>query len=192
MTHHVLRIDASARTQNSVSRELADHAIAQIPNADLTTRDIGYGLPHINETWVGATFTPPENRTEDQNNALALSDEIIDEVKAADTIVISAAIYNFNIPSTLKAWIDQIGRVGVTFRYTENGPVGLLENKKVIFALASGGTDIGSEVDFATDYLRFIMGFVGITDVHFVLAKGQDTADAHASLDALLGEAIAA
>ncbi|MCV6825447.1 MULTISPECIES: FMN-dependent NADH-azoreductase [Halocynthiibacter] len=192
MTTKVLRIDASARTQNSVSRDLADHAVSLIPDAEVTSRDIGQGLPHINETWVGATFTPPESRTEAQSEALALSDEILQEVQDADTIVISTPIYNFNIPSTLKAWIDQIGRAGVAFKYTENGPVGLLEDKRVVIALASGGTDIGSNVDFATDYLRFIFGFVGIKDVHFVLAKGDDNAEAHETLASLLGDRIAA
>ena len=88
----------------------------------------------------------------------------------ADTIVIGTPIYNFSVPSTLKAWIDLVARVGVTFNYTETGPVGLLEGKRAIIAVASGGTQAGSDIDFATTYLRHVLGFIGITDVELVAA----------------------
>ena len=99
-----------------------------------------------------------------------MSGALIEEIKAADVIVIGVPIYNFGVPASLKAWVDQIARAGVTFRYTENGPQGLLDGKRAIIALASGGTAIGSDIDFASDYLRHIMGFIGITEVEIVAA----------------------
>jgi FMN-dependent NADH-azoreductase len=119
---------------------------------------------------VTGTFTPADARSDAQNEALSFSDTLVAEVIAADTIVIGTPIYNFGAPAVLKAWIDQIARAGVTFQYTENGPEGLLEGKKVIIAVASGGTQIGSDYDFASPYLKFALGFLGITDVT-VLSK---------------------
>lgn len=170
MTHSILRIDASARRDGSVSRDLADRIIARFPDATVTRRDLAGGLPLIDETWVGANFTPEADRTDEQRATLALSDRLIAEVQAADTLVIGLPIYNFGVPATLKAWVDQIARAGVTFRYTENGPEGLLTGKRAIVAVASGGTETGSEIDFATGYLRHVLGFVGITEVAFVAA----------------------
>lgn len=165
MTHTVLHIDASARFADSASRKASAQIVAA-QNADkIIRRDLAQGLPFLDETFTIATFTPAEDRTEAQNQALTISDGLVAELMAADTIVIGAPIYNFSIPAVLKAWIDQIARVGMTFAYTETGPKGLLEGKKVIITLASGGTPLGSEIDFASPYLRFALGFVGITDV---------------------------
>lgn len=166
----ILRIDTSARSSGSVSRDLTDRVIARFPDATVTTRDLAPGLPLIDETWVGANFTPAADRTPDQRAVLALSDELIAEVQAADTLVIGLPIYNFGVPATLKAWVDQVVRAGVTFRYTENGPEGLLQGKRAIVIVASGGTRAGSEIDFATGYIRHVLGFVGITEVEFVTA----------------------
>lgn len=166
----ILRIDTSARSSGSVSRDLTDRVIARFPDATVTTRDLAPGLPLIDETWVGANFTPAADRTPDQRAVLALSDELIAEVQAADTLVIGLPIYNFGVPATLKAWVDQVVRAGVTFRYTENGPEGLLQGKRAIVIVASGGTQAGSEIDFATGYIRHVLGFVGITEVEFVTA----------------------
>ena len=166
----ILRIDTSARSSGSVSRDLTDRVIARFPEATVTTRDLAPGLPLIDETWVGANFTPAADRTPDQRAGLALSDELIAEVEAADTLVIGLPIYNFGVPATLKAWVDQVARAGVTFRYTENGPEGLLQGKRAIVIVASGGTEAGSEIDFATGYIRHVLGFVGITEVEFVTA----------------------
>jgi FMN-dependent NADH-azoreductase len=170
MTTSILRIDASARREGSVSRDLTDRIIARFPGATVTTRDLAPGLPLINETWVGANFTPEADRTPDQRATLALSDDLIAEVKAADTLVIGLPIYNFGVPATLKAWVDQVARAGVTFRYTETGPEGLLTGKRAIVAVASGGTEAGSEIDFATGYIRHVLGFIGIAEVDFVTA----------------------
>jgi hypothetical protein len=92
------------------------------------------------------------------------------ELKAADTLVIGLPIYNFGVPAALKAWVDQVARAGVTFKYSEYGPKGLLEGKRAIVAVASGGTEAGSDIDFATGYIRHVLGFIGITDVEFVTA----------------------
>jgi FMN-dependent NADH-azoreductase len=171
MPRSLLRIDASARRDGSVSRDLADSIIARFGDeATVTTRDLAAGLPLIDEAWIGANFTPAENRTDAQRATLALSDQLVAELQAADTLVIGLPIYNFGIPAALKAWIDLVARAGVTFRYTEAGPQGLLTGKRAIVAVASGGTQAGSDVDFATGYIRHVLGFIGITDVTFVTA----------------------
>lgn len=169
MTQTVLHIDASARLAGSTSRDLSAR-IAEKMGGNIIRRDLKNGIPQIDETWVSANFTPGEDRTDDQTAALALSDTLIQEIKAAEVLVIGAPIYNFAVPASLKAWVDQIARAGVTFKYTENGPQGLLEGKRAIIVLTSGGTAIGSEIDFASGYMRHIMGFIGITDVEFVTA----------------------
>lgn len=182
---NILRIDSSARRDGSVSRSLADRYLARL-TGDVTTRDLADGLPHLDGVWAGATFTPPEARSAEQNAALALSDELLAEVNAADTIVISSPIYNFTIPSTLKAWLDHLARVGVSFHYTEEGPVGLLTGKRVVVLVASGGVPVGSPMDFATPYLKHMFGFMGITDVEVIGAAGADgLPGAEASIDAL-------
>lgn len=169
MTQTILHIDASARQTGSTTRELTAR-IADKLGGKIIHRDLTDALPLIDETWVNANFTPADQRTDAQRQALALSDDLIDEVDAADVLVIGVPLYNFSVPAALKAWIDQIGRVGVAFKYTENGPVGLLHGKRAILVLATGGTPVGSDIDFATDYMRHIMGFIGITDVEVVAA----------------------
>ena len=183
-----LRIETSVNRENSVTRKLTDRIISTLGDSDVVTRDIAIEpLPLIDSTWASARVKPADERSTLDQEALALSDALVAEVQAADTIVISAPIYNFTIPASLKAWIDLIARVGVTFNYTADGPVGLLENKRVIVAFASGGTGI----DFASGYLRFVLGFLGITDVTFVAADqlamdAEGTiARANAQIDAL-------
>lgn len=166
---HILRIDASARHEGSVSRDVTDQIIAHL-DAPVTVRDLAAGIPLIDAAWIGANFTPEADRTPKQAQALALSDTLVAEIQAADTLVIGLPIYNFGVPAALKAWIDQVARAGVTFRYTANGPEGLLSGKRAIIAMASGGTQAGSEIDFATGYLRHVLGFIGITDVTLITA----------------------
>lgn len=182
MSHTILHIDASARHEGSVSRDLTARIIEALPKARVITRDVAdTPLPHITEDWVGANFTPADARSNAQKAVLAQSDALVAELEAADTIVIGLPVYNFGVPAALKAWIDQVGRAGRTFKYTETGPVGLLEGKRAIVAVASGGTKAGSEIDFATPYLRHFLGFIGITDVQFVTAD-QLMVDAEAGL----------
>ncbi len=174
---HILRIDASARTHGSTTRELADQLEARLVEqgygALVTRRDLGLNPPPLlNEAWVGANFTDAAERSDEQKALLAASEELIGEIEAADTIIITAPIYNFSIPASLKAWIDQVARARRTFRYTEAGPEGLLKGKRAYIVFASGGVALGSEVDFASAYLRHILGFVGISDVEFIAADG--------------------
>ena len=170
----VLKVDSSARREGSVTRRLADRAIAELGEGgtEVTTiiRDVAAGLPVVDEAWVAANFTDPAERTAEQKARLALSDTLVAEVKAADVLLIGVPIYNFGIPAALKAWVDLIARARETFRYTENGPEGLLTDKRAILVLASGGTTVGSEIDFATGYLKHIMSFIGITDVTVIAA----------------------
>lgn len=186
MTTRILRIDASARTEGSVSRDLADRIVARFESEgpiEITRRDLAAtDLPYLDAGWVGANFTPADDRTEDQKSALSLSDDLIDEIKAADVLLFGLPIYNFGVPAALKAWVDLTARVGVTFEYSEYGPKGLLEGKRAIVAVASGGTEAGSDIDFATPYLRHVLAFIGITDVTFVAAD-RLSLDADATLE---------
>lgn len=180
MTHTVLRIDASARHSGSESRALTQRIIDRLAPEAVINRDLAVAMPAIDADWLAANWTPADYRTDAQRQTLALSDTLIEEIKSADTIVIGAPIYNFGIPATLKTWIDLIARAGITFKYSETGPQGLLTGKRAIVAITSGGTQVGSEIDFASGYLRHVLGFVGITDVQFVAAD-QLMVDAEAS-----------
>ena len=169
----ILRVDASMRREGSVSRELSDKLIERLSGAEtrVITRDLLENpLPFINEAWIGANFTDPAERSDEQRAALAASDALIEEVRAADTLVIGVPLYNFSVPAALKAWIDMIARARETFRYTENGPVGLLEGKKAYLVVTSGGVPVGSENDFASGYMRHVLGFIGIKDVTIIEA----------------------
>ena len=126
MTHTVLNIQASARHDGSVTRQLSDKILTKIAADQTITRDLATGLPLLDAAWLAANFTLADDRTDVQRETLALSDSLITEIKQADTIVIGSPVYNFSVPAVLKAWIDQIARVGVTFKYTPDGPVGLL------------------------------------------------------------------
>ena len=178
---HILRIDSSAKSEGSSTRRLLDMIEAQVGRAD-ARRDLGgEAVPQIDGTWVASNFTPVDERDPEQRERLAFSDALVAELQAADLILIALPVYNFTVPGALKAWIDLVCRAGVTFRYTQDGPVGLLEGKRAIVAVASGGTKVGSEIDYATPYMRHILGFIGITDVTFVAADGQG-ADADAAM----------
>ena len=170
MTHTVLNIQASARHDGSVTRQLSDKILTEIAADQTITRDLATGLPLLDAAWLAANFTLADNRTDVQRETLALSDSLITEIKQADTIVIGSPVYNFSVPAVLKAWIDQIARVGVTFKYTPDGPVGLLSGKRAIIVIASGGTPVGSDIDYVSGYLKHIMGFIGITDVTIIAA----------------------
>lgn len=170
---HILHLEASARRDTShsrlVSRRLVDR-LQQAYSAKVTHRDLSSGLPYVDEQMIGAYYTMPQDRTDEQQAAIALSERLVDELEAADIIVAAVPMYNFGIPASFKAWIDLVARVGRTFRYTESGPVGLLEGKTMYISVATGGTPLGSEADFISPYLRHVLAFIGITDVHFVAA----------------------
>jgi FMN-dependent NADH-azoreductase len=171
---NILRVDSSMRTEGSVSRDLADKLVEQLSNANtkVTVRDLAKGISLIDENWIGANFTDPAERSEEQKGFLAASDELVGELHDADTIVITAPVYNFHVPAALKAWIDMVARARETFRYTENGPEGLLKGKKAYVIVTSGGTVLDSEYDFVSGYLKHVLGFIGITDVSFIDGSG--------------------
>jgi len=175
MAKSILRLDASMRKTGSYSRDLSDKLIKQLTsekNSKVTIRDLAEGIPLIDENWIKANFTSIDERTAEQNKYLATSDVLVDELNNADLIVIGLPIYNFGVPAAFKAWIDQVVRSKLTFRYGDNGPIGLVDNKKAYIIIASGGTKLGTEIDFISDYLRHILGFIGITDVTFIDSSG--------------------
>ncbi|MFP7572267.1 FMN-dependent NADH-azoreductase [Marivita sp. S2033] len=171
---NILRVESSIKGDAAVSRRLTDRIVARLvaanPDAVTVTRDLAAGIRPVDGQWLGAVYTPTEARTESQQATAAYADALLDEVKAADVLVIALPVYNFGLPAQLKAWIDQLARKGETFRYTEAGPEGLLPGKRAIVAYTSDGTKLGSEIDFASGYLRHILGFFGIADVEFVAA----------------------
>ncbi len=172
MTHTILHINASGTTDGSVSRAATAQLIADMNPARVMTRDLAATpLPQVDDTWITARMVPESDRTDADRTALALSDELIAELKAADTVVIGMPMYNFGMPAALKAWIDLIARPKVTFAYSEDGPVGLLGGKRAVVAVASGGVPVDSPVDFATPHLRQVLRFIGIEDITVHVAK---------------------
>ena len=170
----ILKISSSGRIEGSTSRALSRDLISALKDRygdiDVVDRDLATGVPVVDEAWIEANFTPEASRTEQQRKALAFSDTLVAELQNADVLVIGVSMYNFSITATLKAWIDMIARARLTFRYTENGPQGLLSGKKAYLVVATGGVPVGSPMDFATPYLRHALAFVGITDVEIVAA----------------------
>jgi FMN-dependent NADH-azoreductase len=171
--NNILHIDASGRGKPSVSRQLSNEIVQKISSdqTNVTYRDVSQGLPFVDELMIGAYYTRTADRTEEQHQAIALSNAIVEELMDADSVVIGMPIYNFSMPAGFKTWSDLAARVGETFTYTENGPVGLLKGKKAYVAVASGGTKVGSEIDFLTPWLRHFLGFIGIDDVEIVQAE---------------------
>ena len=183
----VLEVSASGRNEGSVSRMLSADLLGALEERhgtiELTRRDLNRALPFVDEAWIAANFTALEERSAEQRAVLAASDALVAELKAADVLVIGAPIYNFGVPAALKAWIDMVARARLTFRYTANGPKGLLEGKKAYVVIASGGVPVDSAVDFATPYLRHTLAFLGITDVD-VIAADQLNSRVEESIDA--------
>ncbi len=144
----------------------------RFPNAELTKRDLAKEpVPHLTQTTFQSALTPVGDRNPQQQNAAQLADQLIEELQAADVLLLGVPMYNFGIPSTLKAWIDHIARAGTTFKYTENGPVGLLKNKTAVVMAARGGVYKDTPNDTQTPYLKTLLGFVGIEKVHFIYAE---------------------
>jgi len=182
---NILRLDASASVTTSSSRKLGDQLIGALSKAhevELMTRDLNNGLSFIDETWVGANFTPAEERNDLQKQRLAFSDALINELQQADHIVLTTPMYNFGVPASLKTWIDLICRAGVTFQYTAEGPVGLLKGKQIDIIVTTGGVPLGSPMDFLSDYLKQVFGFIGIEQIN-IIAADQMNVDAEASFN---------
>ena len=174
---NILQINSSARVEGSHSTALANDIVARLrathPAAEVIIRDLAR-TPHpvLDETALQALFTPPEQRSPEQAARVALDDALIAEIQAADAVVLGVPMYNFGVPAQLKNWIDAISRAGVTFRYTEKGPEGLLQGKTVYVALARGGLYRNTPSDTQVPYLRTVLAFLGMTDVRFVYAEG--------------------
>jgi FMN-dependent NADH-azoreductase len=176
----VLSIISSPRGTASYSIQLAqallDRIVAAYPGSTVQTTDlVKLDFPHLEEAHLTAFFTPADRRNQKDKEAIRHSDEAIKEIKGADILVIGAPMYNFGIPSTLKAWLDHIVRPGLTFSHSEKGVEGLIKGKKAYIVLASGGIFSEGPMkphDFVEPYLRFILGFIGITDITTFRVEG--------------------
>src|SRR6266850_4001414 len=174
---NILQVNSSARREASHSTRLASRLVQRLrdadPEATLVVRDLN-NVPHPvqDEAALGALFTPADQRTSQQAARVALDDALIAEIQAADVVVLGVPMYNFGVPAPLKNWIDAISRVGVTFRYTEKGPEGLLKDKRVYVALTRGGKYRNTPADTQVPYLKMVFTFLGLTDVVFVYAEG--------------------
>lgn len=176
----VLALKSSILGDYSQSTKLVEEFIKNVDQDKLTVRDLAANPLPVLDFSVATALRATEDLSQDQQAIVDLSDTLIEEIKAADTLVIAAPMYNFTIPTQLKNWIDLIARAGVTFTYTENGVKGLIEGKKAIVVTTRGGIHKDATTDSMTPYLRTVLGFVGITDVEFVYAEalnmGEDAA----------------
>ncbi|GAB2182122.1 NAD(P)H-dependent oxidoreductase [Denitratisoma sp. agr-D3] len=179
---HVLQINASLFSKQGQSSQLADQFVAELSQrhagTQVTRRDLAADpVPHLDGERFGAFLAKAEERTLAQQAVVDFSDALIAELKQADVLVLGVPMYNFGIPSGLKAYFDHIARAGQTFRYTETGPVGLLTGKKAYVFAARGGKYAGTAKDSQTTYIKDFLGFIGITDVSFVYAEGLNMGD---------------
>lgn len=182
MTIRALLVTSSILGDNGQSNVLANRFKAQAAargDVDVSLRDVvADALPHLDIAELGAWQTPAAERSAEQARLAGYSDELLAELRAHDVIVIAVPMYNLGVPSQLKAWFDRVLRAGETFRYTENGPVGLVEGKRAIILAARGGQYVGSELDSQTPHLKSMLGLMGITDVDVVFAEGLNMGDA--------------
>jgi FMN-dependent NADH-azoreductase len=174
----LLQINASINTDDGQSSQIANQFVAAFhkrnPEAKIVVRNVAAAepVPHLNAERFGAFITRAEERSAAQHAVVAYSDALINELKEADVIVLGLPMYNFGVPSQLKAYFDHIARAGVTFKYTEKGPVGQLTGKKVYVFAARGGLYAGTPMDTQTSYVRDFLRFLGMTDVEFIYAEG--------------------
>jgi len=168
----ILRLDASASPQDSNSRKLGNELLERIllhhADAEIRTRDLNRDAQFIDAEWVAANLTAADSRGDAAQQRLHYSDQLISELQWADHILLTTPMYNFSIPATLKAWIDQVCRAGITFRYTPDGPLGLLQGKRADIVITTGGAPLESPVDFVSGYLRQVLGFIGIDEVSII------------------------
>ena len=202
---NILQVNSSARAEDSLSTRLATALVERLKSSatqpeavTVTIRDVGRNPhPELNETALQALFTPADQRSAEQAARVAIDDEVIAELQRADVVVLGVPMYNFGVPASLKNWIDAVSRAKVTFRYTENGPEGLLKGKKVYVALTRGGLYRDTPADIQTPYVKMVLSFLGMTDVQFIyaegLAMGPEAAEqALASADRQIEEAVVA
>jgi len=181
---NILVITASIFGQDGQSSQLVNRTLEQLRashgDLNIQQRDLAAEpVPHLDAERFGAFLTGADDRDGQQQRVVDYSDSLIKEVKQADIIVIGVPMYNFGIPSVLKAYFDHIARAGISFRYTENGPVGLLEDRPVYILAARGGIYAGTPNDSQTPFLRSFLGFLGLKDLHFVYAEGLNMGEDH-------------
>ena len=170
---NILFLKTSPKEEGSISTELGEYLVnklTSVSKSTVTKRQLDEEIPFINQQIINGLYVDDSQKTVEQKEALKLSDTIVEDVNNHDTIVISTPIYNFSAPAVLKAWADMVARVNKTFSYTENGPVGLLKDKKAYVVISSGGTKVASEIDFFTPWMKHFLKFIGITDVEFIAA----------------------
>lgn len=197
----ILQINTSARSSGANSTRLANAITARTkakhPHAEIELRDLAsHPHPVLDEHALTALFTPAGQRTSEQAARVSLDDALIAQVQSADIIVLGVPMYNLGVPVQLKTWIDAIARAGVTFRYGENGPEGLIKNKKIYVALARGGLYRDTPADSQVAYLKTALSFLGMTDIEFIYAEGlamgaERAAQAFAEAEAALTELMA-
>lgn len=168
----ILKIDSSARFSRSHSRYLTNELVKKFAafydNSVITERDLCKDIPFISEGMIASMYTEPGMRTAQQADLLKISDSIISELKKADILVLGVPMYNFSVPACLKAWIDQMVRTGLTYKFDDAGFTGLVKNIRTYVVITSNGVPLNSEMDFVSGYIKCILGFVGIQDVHFI------------------------
>lgn len=189
----ILHVSASIRGDESVSRQISTR-IAQSLNdgldASIIERDLAANdLPYVDAASFAANGTPSDERTPEQRELAAIADTLIDELQSADAIVLGIPMYNFGAPAIVKAWADLVARAGTTFRYTPNGPEGLLTGKKAYIALATGGTMIGSEIDYLSGWLTHFLNFLDVDIAEMIVADGMMSQDGPAKIEAALERA---
>ena len=169
--NNVLVLKSSILADNSQTNQLSDYFVSKLADKNVVIRDLAANpLPHFDAT--AATALRGQPTSAEENALLALSDELVAEIKKADTLIINAPMYNFHIPTQLKSYFDFIARPSVTFQYSEKGPEGLLKGKKAVVLVAFGGFHQDQPTDLVTSYMKTILGFVGITDVQFIYVEG--------------------
>lgn len=188
MTQRVLLITSSIFGEGGQSRALAESFKSAIAGRDVTLTErnvVEQPLPHLTGAEMMSWMTDPAEHSAEQRELARYSDELLEEVEASDVLVLAVPLYNLGIPSQLKSWFDRILRAGKTFKYTENGPVGLLEGKSALILAARGGMYAGTELDSQTPHLRHMLGLIGIKDVDVIYAEGLNMGDErkHQSLD---------
>lgn len=177
MGRTILRIDSSIFGKDGASSQLIDYWIDKQKQQDPTSKIIArnfseQAIPHLDVAWLTALQTKPAERDRHQQEMVAFSDRLIAEVQQADQIIMGLPMYNFNLPSMLKAWFDHIARAGTTFKYTEQGPQGLLQNKPVYLIATRGGLHKGQSSDTQIDYVKTFLAFLGLTQVEVIYAEG--------------------
>lgn len=182
----LLKLTSGLFGDNSQSTKLANHFVARFndsnPNLQVTDRDlISQPIPHLDASIISAFMSEEAQRTEDQSAIVSFSDLLIEEIKQADAIVLGLPMYNFGVPSQLKAYFDQLARAGVTFKYTESGPEGLLKDKPVYVIAARGGIHKGLSSDSQTDFIKTMFEFLGLKNVSIIYAEGLNLGESEQS-----------